>query len=161
MSTFDINSLMEKKTQALSTATIPIPEGIFPFTVAGWEFKDGKRDESGDAWYAAVAQIDVQVTDDMRAEMGLGDDVQTLRRSKYIYLDLVDDGSGGMELDDRTGKNVQLGRFREAIGQNEEGTEWGFPDAQGARGAVQISHRIYEGSPRDQIDRFLEEDAAY
>ncbi len=62
--------------------------------------------------------------------------------SQTIFLDVTP----SMQLDMSEGKNVQLGRLREAIGQNNPGQPWKFSDVLGQVCKVQVSHDLNKKS---------------
>jgi len=78
--------------------------------------------------------------DDASGELAkvTGRDENKVRQS--IFLDLTD--SGGLDMGQ--GKNVHLGRLREALGMN-EGT-FSFNDLVGKVATIRTEQRMYEGS---------------
>jgi hypothetical protein len=56
-------------------------------------------------------------------------------------LDLTEEGM----LATGKGRNVLLGRLREATGLNQSGEPFAFPMLTGRPAKVQVAHRLYEG----------------
>lgn len=113
MSTFDPNSFMNTTVNSSNdTQYIQVPEGEFQATVDKVEAKvvgqDNPRPVLNVSWKTSDPQVQ-NVTG--RAE-------NTVRQT--IWLDVTE--SGG--LDDGKGKNVGLGKLRDALGQNTPGQPW-------------------------------------
>jgi len=111
MSLFNADVLLNAATESkMSTSIPPMPNGDFIFTITGVEFKNPKDDMV--VLEAKVECIDPEVC----AVTGMNP-----TKSKIsCFCDLTDSGL----LDDAEGKNVQIGKLREAVGQNEAGTPW-------------------------------------
>ncbi len=111
MSIFNADVLLNCTTEAkLATSIPPMPNGEWIFSITGVEFKNPKPDVI--IMDAAVECIDPEVC----AVTGMNP-----TRSKIsCFCDVTDTGL----LDDTEGKNIQLGKLREALGQNEAGVPW-------------------------------------
>lgn len=59
-----------------------------------------------------------------------------------IFLDLTPENT----LDMREGRNVQLGRLREALGQNDPNTPWSFADLNGCLCQIVVGHGLNKKS---------------
>lgn len=66
--------------------------------------------------------------------------------TQSIMLDITDEGG----LDMGEGKNVQLGRLREALGQNDDGAPWQPAMLYGGRARLDIQHRIDNNGDEQQ-----------
>ena len=132
MSAFDPNSFLATTTDtANSTTYVPVPEGIYQAVVISVAARNPKGN--------ALLDIQWRIDDDsVAAETGLSN--PTCRQS--IFLDVTD--SGG--LDNGKGKNIQLGRLREALNQNVEGQAWAPSMLEGQVAMVNVQHRMYEGN---------------
>lgn len=108
MSNFDPDLFVQSTVEGeMSTQYVPIPEGEFPLRAHEVKGRLSKNDN-------AILDITWIVEDDsVKEETGM--DEPKVRQS--IFLDV---NEGGM-LDLGKGKNVQLGRLREALGQNNGG----------------------------------------
>lgn len=131
-------------TESNDTKVTPVPEGEFT-AVAGdvktrqWQSKDGTS--SG---------ITLDITwdiDSPEVKAELGRDRVTVRQG--IMLDLTE--SGGLDMS--KGKNVGLGRLREAIGKNVPGQPFAFSQIPGSIAKVLVKHRI---NPNDAEQIFAE-----
>jgi len=113
----------------MSTEFTPIPEGEFNAIVSGVKAREAKGhvmlDVSWDIDDAAVAEATQR-------------DKNTARQT--LFLDMTE--SGGMDMG--KGKNIQLGKLREALGQNGPGA-WSPSMLEGKVAKVKIAHRMYEG----------------
>lgn len=95
---------------SFSTSLPPMPEGEYPFTVTGVEVKNPKAD-------VVIAEYSCETYDDaVCTATGM-----TPSRTRYAcFLDL--DEVGMLAVGE--GKNVGLGKLREAVGQNDDDTPW-------------------------------------
>ena len=131
MSTFNPDQFLNTETNdATSTAYTPIPEN--EYTACVKEIKP-RSTNSGKAILDVVWSIDDA---DGSIEAATGMKQATVRQS--IFLDITE--SGG--LDTGKGKNVQLGKVREALGQNTAGKVWRPGDLIGGVAKVQVKHRM-------------------
>lgn len=124
---------------ASSTVLVPVPVGEYVALVEkaecrSWQSKDGSQ--SG-------------LTLDVIWEIQDESVKQLLERQKVtvkqgVMLDLTDDGKG---LAMGKGKNVTLGRLREACGKNVPGQAFSFPMLTGCMAKVSVSHRTDPNKP--------------
>lgn len=132
---FDTESFMQTTVEGeLSTTTTPIPVGEFLAVVKSVGSRSGEKD--GNPW--AMLDVTWEIDDASVAEV-TGRDVNTCRQS--IFLDITE--SGGLDM--AKGKNVGLGKLREAVNQNGPGA-WSPAMLEGQVGKVKIDHRLYEGN---------------
>lgn len=126
-SAFDPDLFMNTSTtDANDTQFVPVPTGEFNAVIE--EVKPGM---AGDK---PVLNLTWAIDDQgVRDETGM--EKPTVRQT--IWLDLTPGGG----LDMGKGKNVGLGRLREALGQNTPGKAWGPGQLMGQVARVQISHR--------------------
>ena len=131
MSVFNPDAfLTQESTESNDTSFAPIPEGDYTAVIK--EIKP-RTTSTGKAVMDVVWAIDDQ---DVREATGLSE--PTVRQS--IFLDLTDAGG----LDFGKGKNVQLGKLREALGQNTPGQAWSPAMLSGNVARVNIKHRIVD-----------------
>ena len=120
---------------SLDTKITPCPQGEF-LAIAGKpevraaEIKRGDR--AGEPIYFLDITWDIQ-DDSIKEE--LGRDKVTVRQS--LILDIKND-----TLDMSKGKNIGLGRLREALGQNTAGQPWSPAMLEGQLAKVVVSHRM-------------------
>lgn len=130
---FDENSFMSSETQGeMSTEFTPVPEGEYQAVAKSV----GVRSGSGDKGDWAVLDV-AWAVDSAEATEATGMDNPTVRQS--IFLDITE--SGGLDLG--KGKNIQLGRLREALGQNGPGG-WSPSMIEGNVATVKVAHRMHE-----------------
>jgi hypothetical protein len=136
-----------------STVRIPIPKATYPGICEPLNensFRQAEGTKEPGRWYTFldltwVLQVPQSVKDE------IGRDRVTARQS--LIVDVNEQGTG---LDFSKGKNIQLNRVREAVGQNVAGQPWA-PQMLGGRTAlITIDHRIVkskvEGKPDDIYD---------
>lgn len=133
---FDPNQFLEQQVdQAMDTVIIPVPEGEYlavakEIKARPWTSKDGLS-----AGVALDIVWDLELPAEVQATIGR--DKATLKQG--IMLDLSEDGRS---LDLGKGKNVALGRLREAIGKNKPGVPFGFGEIPGQACKVLVKHRL-------------------
>lgn len=129
MSAFNPDTFLNTETDSASSTTyIPVPEGEFNASIKAIKprvLTDGR----------AVLDVTWAVDDETaRQETGMAE----LIVRQTIWLDTTE--SGG--LDFGKGKNVGLGRLREAVGQNQAGKPWAPGMLLGQVAKVKVSHSI-------------------
>lgn len=127
MSTFDPDMFMNQTTDDSNATTFtPVPAHEAPGVI-----KEVKAATAGDK---PVLNITWTV-DSQEAREATGMDNPQVRQT--IWLDLTDQGG----LDMGKGKNVQLGKLREALGQNTPGRPWSPGMLSGQTAMLSIGHR--------------------
>lgn len=140
---FDPNIFLNQEvTDANSTVSVPISVGEYPgicekIEVKQWSAKDGSS--SG----LKLALIwDIQ--DDAQKELT---GRNPLRSKQDIMLDLTETGA----LDFAKGKNIGLGRLREALDLNTPGAPFSFGMVQGRMALCKVNHREFDGNMFDEV----------
>ena len=127
---FDTESFLNQQVEGeMSTEFTPVPEGEYTGIV-----KDVKARQAKDSHLMDV----VWEIDDEEARRVTGMEHPTVRQT--IFLDLTD--NGGLDLG--KGKNIALGRLRDALNQNGPGA-WSPAMLLGQAAKVRVEHRLYEG----------------
>jgi hypothetical protein len=126
-------------TEANSTELIPIPEGEYiavsePVTAESFKEFDIKRGEN-----AGKKGLNLYIS------WAINDDSGQLkeligRPPKARQSIMIDRGPGGIEMG--KGRNVALGKLREALGQNQTGRPWAFSMLGGQVAKIVVKHRI-------------------
>jgi hypothetical protein len=125
-------------TESFSTATDPVPVGEY----TGMLEKIDKPRVQGEY----IVWDLTWTVDDAALAAQLGRKKVTVRQS--VFLDVTEAGN----LDTSKGKNVQLGRLREALGQNAPGQAWAPSMMQGKAAKIKVTHRTdADGNVRDQV----------
>lgn len=114
-------------TEAMDTVVGQVPAGDFPAYI-----KSQKLRQQKEHWLLDITWV---VTDSAVAQE-LGRDEPTVRQS--IFLDFTQEGA----LDLGKGKNVQLGKLREAVDQNQKGKPWSPGMLIGCSAIVNVQHRM-------------------
>jgi hypothetical protein len=129
MSVFDPNAFLNAETtESNATTYIPVPENEHLANIKAIKprvLTDGR----------AVLDVNWIVdTDEARDATGMAEPM--VRQS--IWLDLTEGGG----LDFGKGKNVQLGKLREAVGQNASGRPWNPGMLIGQVAKIKVAHSI-------------------
>lgn len=131
---FDAQSFLDATVTASNDTKItPVPVGEYMGIVEKvsprqWQSKDGTQ--------SGIALDIIWLVEDAGVKQLLGRDTVTCKQG--IMLDLTP--SGGLDLS--KGKNVGLGRLREAVGKNEEGQPFAFSMLPGSCAKISVSHRV-------------------
>lgn len=134
MSMFDPSSFLEMSVaESNSTVSIPVPAGEFVAFVDKVEARPWTKKD--DPSKSGVALDILWNIDDANVKAML--DREKVTAKQGIMLDLTDTGG----LDMGKGKNVGLGRLREACGLNEPGQPFAFRMLEGKAAKVVIEHR--------------------
>lgn len=132
---FDPNAFLDQTVeQANSTVMVPVPAREYVAIIS--EVKSAQWQKKDDP---SVSGLKLQLTwdiDDSAVKAELGRDKVTVRQE--IMLDLTDNNG----LDMGKGKNVQLGRVREALGLNRPGQAFSPSMLNGRAAKIMVTHRI-------------------
>lgn len=127
MSTFDPDLFMNSETtDANDTSFVPVPEGEFTAAIESVEPR-----KAGDK---PVLEVKWAI-DDQGVRDATGMQKPTVRQT--IWLDVTEAGG----LDGGKGKNIGLGKLREAVGQNKPGQRWAPGMLVGQVARVVVKHR--------------------
>lgn len=128
MTDFNADDLMNSSVNgAMETSFIPVPEGEYRANISKVAIRQAKD--------SILLDVTWEIDDDaVRSATGI--DNPQVRQS--LFLDINESGS----LDLGKGKNVGLGRLREAVGQNGPGA-WAPGQLMGCPAMVRVSHRSY------------------
>jgi len=131
---FDAQSFLDASVSgANSTKVIPCPIGEYMGIIEKvaprqWQSKDGTQ--------SGVAIDIFWLIEDSNVKALLGRDVVSVKQG--LMLDLTPQGG----IDMAEGKNVGLGRLREAVGKNDPDVAFSFNSLPGSAGKVSVSHRV-------------------
>lgn len=121
-----------------STRTLPWPVGEYVGTIKKAEIRSGtisKGERAGQPWAGVSIQVEVD-----RSFIPEG---ASPTASGMVMLDLTDAGG----LDFRPGRNVNLGRLREATGLNTPGQPFSFPMLEGRTVKISTGVRADKDDP--------------
>lgn len=131
---FDAQSFLDATVStSMSTKVIPCPLGEFMGIIEKvsprqWTSKDGST--------TGIALDIIWLVEDAGVRQLLNRDTVTVKQG--IMLDLT--SQGGLDMSE--GKNVGLGRLREAVGKNADGEVFSFNMLPGLTAKIQVSHRV-------------------
>lgn len=126
--------LDQQFTEANDTKLIPVPVG--EYTAIAGEVKCRQWQSKADPSKSGLTLDITWEIDDSAVKELLGRDKVTVRQG--IMLDLTDSGS----MDMGKGRNVGLGRLREALNLNQPGQAFSFSMIPGRLAKVAVTHRI-------------------
>lgn len=132
MSSFNLTALQNiELTEAFDTTFVPVPENEdgYVAVITKYELKAPKS--------SVILDITWEI-DDAGVTAVTGREKNSVRQS--IFLDMTDHGT----LDAGKGKNVGLGKLREALGQNQKGKPWSFGSLVGACGRIFVKQRVMD-----------------
>ena len=142
---FDPTTFLNTTTEeANDTKVTPCPAGEY---LAVAEKVDAKPWSAKDGSSSGVRLEVTWEIDDANVKQLLGRDKVTSRQS--VMLDLNEAGG----LDYNKGKNIGLGRLREALDLNTPGDPFAFSMIQGRMAKVNISHRIVGEDIYDEVKK--------
>ena len=131
MSLFDPESFLSTTyNESTSTEFVPVPEGEY-YAVATAVMPREVQTKSGPR---VVLEVTWTIQGDLSESTGR--EVNTVKQG--IFLDLTDRG----HLDFSKGRNIRLGRLRDALGQNEDGKPWSPRDIIGKAARISVTHRM-------------------
>jgi hypothetical protein len=142
---FDTQSFLSSATtSANDTRVIPCPVGTYQALIEKvearqWQSKDGSK--------SGVALDVTWSIEDADVKSALNRENVSVRQG--VMLDTKVTAEGKIVLDDSTGKNIGLGRLREAVGKNRPGETFSFDMLPGLMANVTVSHR--EGETSDDV----------
>lgn len=131
---FDPQAFLDASTSSANdTKIIPVPMGeyfgiIEKVTPRQWQSKDGTQ--------SGIALDITWAVEDAAVKEFLGRDNVTVKQG--LMLDLTTTGG----LDTSTGKNVALGRLREAVGKNTPNEQFSFAMLPGLSAKISVNHRV-------------------
>lgn len=137
--------------ESTSTQVILIPEGDYPAMVdsdgiglADFKYKQGER--AGQTGYRMTVKWVIQ-DDDGSVERAIG---RKPVITQSVMLDVTPEGG----LDMGEGRNIQLGRLREAVDQNRDGQPWQPAMLIGQMARIMVKHSVgTSGDPMQNVDR--------
>lgn len=142
---FDADSFLNAAVSGSnSTKIIPCPQGEFMAVI---EKLNARQVQSSDGTQTRVV-LDVSwLVEDDGAKQATGREQVTVKQG--IFLDL--DPQGGVDMGE--GKNVQLGRLREALGLNDPSQPFSFNMLPGRVAKILVGHRA---DPKDAENIFAD-----
>lgn len=134
---FDVNAFLNESIDAeLDTKIVPIPEGEHMGQIGTGEkdidISGGVSEKNNKPWMRA--DIRIRLTDPNLATQLQREEVW----ARYsVMIDLNEQG----KFDTRPQRNVNVGKLRDAVGQNRAGTPWNWMLLKGQPIKVKIKHR--------------------
>ena len=140
---FDANAFLESSVSSSNdTKVIPVPVGEYQGIIEKviprqWQSKDGTQ--------TGIALDVIWMVEDANVKQYLGRDLVTVKQG--IMLDTTSAGA----LDTSKGKNIGLGRLREAVGKNNEGEQFSFAMLPGLAARISVTHRITDTDTYSEV----------
>lgn len=127
---------------ATKREVIPPKDYLAVIKAVDLEVFPGKKDPS-----KSYLKLNVQYSiDDPALRAALNRD-EVVKFDNFL-LDMTDSGT----IDFGRGKNVRLGRLREACSQNVPGQPWGFNMLKGQVVRIKVGQDVYNGEPVDTVE---------
>ncbi len=141
---FDPSLFLDSQvTESNSTSTIPVPVGEYLAVVEKVDARQWTKKD--DPTVSGIALDIVYSISDQNVLDLLGRDKVTVKQG--IILDMTDAAS----IDFGKGKNVSLGRLREAVDLNVPGQPFAFSMLIGRMAKVNVVHEMYQGEPKAKV----------
>lgn len=132
---FNIETFLDQTIQGQNdTKVIPVPQGEYRAAIK--EVKPRQWKSKDDPTLSGVALDIIWLLDAPTTAEELGRKELTVKQG--IMLDIDDNGQISME----KGKNIGLGRLREALGMNDPKKAFAFTSLPGQPARVLVTHRI-------------------
>src|SRR5690242_11516909 len=145
MTTFNPDQFLQASyTEATDTHGLLCPEGDWRAQVSKLAVRTNKSKDGNE--YTAMDIVWEIIDDEARKHAGAEGDTKLFCRQGGI-LDLIEASGGTKVLDFGRGKNVMLGRLREAFHQNHSGKPWSPSMMVGQMGIVKVKHRPNPDDP--------------
>lgn len=143
---FDAQSFLDAATtESNATSLQPIPEGEYNAVISDVDVAQGTSQKTGEPWTRLDVKVELQ-------EPALAEQLGRSLNTKYgIMLDTTE--SGGIATG--PGRNVGLGRAREALNLNQPGASFSPRMMVGRPCRVAIKHREYNGQIFDEVKAIL------
>ena len=144
MGTFNPEEFMNSTVEdAMSTKIIPCPAGEWLGLIADEvKIKEVTSNKTGESY--PVLSIIFSIDDPKVTS------ITERQPTKVRYECFLDIGENG-KLDIKPGKNVSLGRLREAVGLNQPGQPFSFRMLQGKTARVSVKHRTDGDAIYDEV----------
>lgn len=140
-SPFDADNFMNtQSTESNATKVIPVPPGEYNAIIKDLKLRDAKDNKVMDV----IWEIDSQAARDA-----------TGRKEVQVRQSLFLDFNEGGGLSFAEGKNVALGRLRQALNQNNKGQPWSPAMLKGGVAKINVTHRMDKdtGDVFDQVSK--------
>lgn len=136
--TFDPDAFMTESYEAATdTRYVPVPEGEYPAVIEKVDLKQSTKDNK--TFYPFEVTWNIQ---DQGVQQLLGQEKVLVRQT--IFLDFNEQGNA---LDFGTGKNVALGKLREALGMNDPSQRFSLKSLEGQAAKVFIKQTPKKDDP--------------
>lgn len=123
-------------TEAMETVVPQVPAGPRPGYIKEFKLRQQKEWWLMDVTWVVTDQESIDATQNPEPKV---------RQS--IFVDFTPDGA----LDNGKGKNIQLGKLREAVNQNQKGKPWSPGMLVGATGMLDVAHEMYKGNLQAKV----------
>lgn len=150
MTEFNALEFMDAATTEAFTKRPPLPVGDYIGVIGEIAPKSGdikKGERIGQKYSALNVPIEIDLSQYPEVSQIVG--VPKVTVYQMVMLDLTPDGKN---LDNGTGKNNNLRRYREALDMNRPGDPFSPRMMQGRPIRVKIKHDLYEGDLQERVD---------
>lgn len=143
MTQFDPQAFLDTQTTEVNDTRVnPCPIGEWPAGIDGVDMKSGVSQKTNEPWTRLNVKWKVEGCEANRIA-----DRDPMYITQGILLDITE--SGGLDMG--KGKNIGLGRLRDAVGLNKPGQPFSFRMLVGRSAKIRVDHREYEGNLFDDV----------
>ncbi len=143
---FDPQNFLDGSTGgANSTKRLVVPAATYPAFISDLKSRNGTVKKEGENFGKPWTTLEVSWQIDDGGILAATMEQQKVVVFQSIMLEFSETGA----LADGKGKNVKLGRLREAIGLNDGPVPW--RSFVGRPAVIKVEHEIYEGEPQARV----------
>ena len=140
----DPESFVNHETGAMQTTFVAVPPGEYVAMIPeGGVNKPRKIMIDGEVRYVIDINWEVSQADPAYEKVKAATGMTNPSVRQGLFLDLKTDAEGNITgFEEGPGKNVQLGRLREALNQNDVKKKWSFKHLEGATARITVEHNL-------------------
>ena len=137
---------------AMDTKFTPVPEDDYVAMIPQGGI-GALREVEVDGDKKLVVDLNWQITDEEKLpKVKQITGMKSPRVKQSVFLDVIVDSKGEVKgLDGGKGKNIDLGRLREALKQNDPSKDWTFRHLEGAIARIKVAHRQVGDATYSQV----------
>src|SRR3990167_2206871 len=148
----DVSNFANTEAGAMETKFVAVDAGEYVAMIPQGAVPEAPKKTQVDGEDRYVLDINWEISKDdpkyeaQKKKTGMSN----VRVRQSIFLDLVERG-GKTVLANGPGQNIQLGRLRAAVGQNDPAKKWSPQHLEGVVARIKVENRIYECDTYAQV----------
>jgi hypothetical protein len=144
----DPAQILNAEVGVMDTKFIPIDDGEYVAMIPQGGVAEPRAIKvDGEDRYVVDVNWEISSDDPRFAEQAKKTGMKVPRVRQSLFLDINSKGT----LANGPGQNVQLGRLRAAVGQNDPTKKWAFKHLEGVAARIKVEHRLHEGDTFAQV----------